>query len=194
MIHRRNLLAITAAAAAASLMAIGWTSPAFAQDKKGVTPGEMNYQAGSSPLANEPMVQSTNPKAPAMTTAEFDVARKIYFERCAGCHGVLRKGATGKPLTPDLTAEQLRTRRGFTAALEEGLARADPSYSHGTEPWHPGEPDDHLVGFATKEDRDAYQCHAPGPFERVRRATPPTCEDLRRLVRSSAEVQLARKD
>ena len=33
MIHRRNLLAITAAAAAASLMAIGWTSPAFAQDK-----------------------------------------------------------------------------------------------------------------------------------------------------------------
>ena len=38
-----------------------------------------------------------------MTLAEFDMARKIYFERCAGCHGVLRKGATGKPLTPDLT-------------------------------------------------------------------------------------------
>ena len=63
----------------------------------------MNYQAGASPLANEPMVQSTNPKAPPMTVAEFDVARKTYFERCAGCHGVLRKGATGKPLTPDLT-------------------------------------------------------------------------------------------
>nr|HMQ71897.1 cytochrome D1 domain-containing protein [Rubrivivax sp.] len=26
--------------------------------------------------------------------------------RCAGCHGVLRKGATGKPLTPDLTLEK----------------------------------------------------------------------------------------
>jgi len=76
---------------------------AFAQDKKGVTAPEMNYQAGTSPLANEPMVQSTNPKAPPMTQAEFDVARKVYFERCAGCHGVLRKGATGKPLTPDLT-------------------------------------------------------------------------------------------
>ena len=76
---------------------------ASAQEKKGVTPGELNYQAGSSPLVYEPMVQSTNPKAPAMTQAEFDVARKIYFERCAGCHGVLRKGATGKPLTPDLT-------------------------------------------------------------------------------------------
>ncbi|MDO8945221.1 MAG: cytochrome D1 domain-containing protein, partial [Desulfobacterales bacterium] len=76
---------------------------AFAQDKKGVTTPEMNYQAGTSPLVNEPMVQSTNPKAPPMTQAEFDVARKVYFERCAGCHGVLRKGATGKPLTPDLT-------------------------------------------------------------------------------------------
>ncbi|HEU5295077.1 MAG TPA: cytochrome D1 domain-containing protein [Burkholderiaceae bacterium] len=49
------------------------------------------------------MYQSTNPKAPPMTQAEFDQGRKIYFERCAGCHGVLRKGATGKPLTPDLT-------------------------------------------------------------------------------------------
>ncbi len=76
---------------------------ASAQDKKGVTAPEMNYQAGTSPLVNEPMVQSTNPKAPPMTQAEFDVARKVYFERCAGCHGVLRKGATGKPLTPDLT-------------------------------------------------------------------------------------------
>ncbi|MDO9165375.1 MAG: cytochrome D1 domain-containing protein [Rhodoferax sp.] len=76
---------------------------AAAQEKKGVTTPELNYQAGTSPLAAEPMVQSTNPKAPPMTQAEFDAARKIYFERCAGCHGVLRKGATGKPLTPDLT-------------------------------------------------------------------------------------------
>ncbi|SPA20634.1 nitrite reductase [Cupriavidus taiwanensis] len=40
---------------------------------------------------------------PTLTTAEFDHARQIYFERCAGCHGVLRKGATGKALTPDIT-------------------------------------------------------------------------------------------
>lgn len=76
---------------------------ALAQEKKGVTESELKYQAGASPLAGEPMYQATNPKAPPMTQAEFDVARKIYFERCAGCHGVLRKGATGKPLTPDLT-------------------------------------------------------------------------------------------
>jgi nitrite reductase (NO-forming)/hydroxylamine reductase len=38
-----------------------------------------------------------------MTKAEFDQAKEIYFQRCAGCHGVLRKGATGKPLTTDKT-------------------------------------------------------------------------------------------
>jgi len=79
---------------------------AFAQEKKGVTEPELKYQAGGSPLAGEPMYQATNPKAPPMTQAEFDTARKIYFERCAGCHGVLRKGATGKPLTPDITVSK----------------------------------------------------------------------------------------
>lgn len=76
---------------------------ATAQEKKGVTEPELKYQAGGSPLAGEPMYQSSNPKAPAMTQAEFEKARQIYFERCAGCHGVLRKGATGKALTPDIT-------------------------------------------------------------------------------------------
>ncbi len=46
------------------------------------------------------------PKAPALTDAEFDKAKQIFFERCAGCHGVLRKGATGKPLTPDITLKK----------------------------------------------------------------------------------------
>ena len=41
-----------------------------------------------------------------MTTDEFGQGKKIFFERCAGCHGVLRKGATGKPLTTDITRER----------------------------------------------------------------------------------------
>ncbi|OJX34673.1 MAG: nitrite reductase [Burkholderiales bacterium 68-12] len=92
---------VSLAALAMSTLAL----TAVAQEKKGevVSPTELNYQAGSSPLADVPMYQSTNPKAPKMTQAEFDRARQIYFERCAGCHGVLRKGATGKPLTPDIT-------------------------------------------------------------------------------------------
>ena len=88
-----------------SVFALAATA-AMAQDKKPehpATEAEIKYQAGGSPLASVDMYQDINPKAPPMNKAEFDSARQIYFERCAGCHGVLRKGATGKPLTPDLT-------------------------------------------------------------------------------------------
>jgi len=40
---------------------------------------------------------------PELTEDEFSKATQIFFERCAGCHGVLRNGATGPGLTPDLT-------------------------------------------------------------------------------------------
>jgi len=71
--------------------------------KDGHSGAEVKYQAGGSPLAGEEMHQSINPKAPSMTEAEFQKGKQIYFQRCAGCHGVLRKGATGKPLTTDKT-------------------------------------------------------------------------------------------
>lgn len=45
------------------------------------------------------------PGDPVVTQEEYDHANTIYFERCAGCHGVLRKGATGKPLTTDITRD-----------------------------------------------------------------------------------------
>ena len=89
---------VFALAAMPTLIAAG-----YAQAGNKVSPAEVNYEAASSPLANVEMYQDINPKAPQMTKAEFDTARKIYFQRCAGCHGVLRKGATGKPLTPDKT-------------------------------------------------------------------------------------------
>ncbi|CAK0763076.1 Nitrite reductase [Gammaproteobacteria bacterium] len=64
--------------------------------------GEMRYQG--SPVAMPPTVATPElPPAPTMTAAELEEGKKIFFERCAGCHGVLRKGATGKPLTPDIT-------------------------------------------------------------------------------------------
>ncbi len=102
---RPKLKRVTVALAALPLA----VSVALAQEKpaepakKDVNPAEVKYQAGGSPLAGEKMHQSVDPKAPPMTEAEFVKARQIYFERCAGCHGVLRKGATGKPLTPDIT-------------------------------------------------------------------------------------------
>ncbi len=48
-------------------------------------------------------VEGMSPDDPLMSKEEFDAGTKIYFERCAGCHGVLRKGATGKALTTDIT-------------------------------------------------------------------------------------------
>ncbi len=68
----------------------------------GTTPEEMRYKGSPIPeqLKSKDVV---TPGAPFLTEAEFTKAKKIYFERCAGCHGVLRKGATGKPLTPDIT-------------------------------------------------------------------------------------------
>lgn len=50
-------------------------------------------------------IPGLRPDDPVMTQEEFQRGTTIYFERCAGCHGVLRKGATGKPLTTDLTRE-----------------------------------------------------------------------------------------
>ncbi|MBK6293068.1 MAG: c-type cytochrome [Rhodoferax sp.] len=68
------------------------------------SPSEKSYQAGdSSPVGQAEMYHNINPKAPAMTKDEFDKGKNIYFQRCAGCHGVLRKGATGKALTTDKT-------------------------------------------------------------------------------------------
>ncbi len=50
-------------------------------------------------------IPGRKPGDPVITPPEFSKATQIYFERCAGCHGVLRKGATGKPLTTDITRE-----------------------------------------------------------------------------------------
>lgn len=104
MKSRKSAMLALVLATAALPMAV---SNVFAQPtqpgRAPVTEAEIRYQAGGSPLAQEDMHQNINPKAPAMTKAEYDKGRQIYFERCAGCHGVLRKGATGKALTPDVT-------------------------------------------------------------------------------------------
>jgi len=94
--------------AAAVALAVG---SVHAQDAKkpekvqAMEEGRMQV-GGPSPVGQTEMVQTINPKSPPMSKAEFEAGKKIYFERCAGCHGVLRKGATGKPLTTDITLER----------------------------------------------------------------------------------------
>ena len=79
-------------------------APADLQQHR-TTPGGQ-YQPSLDVLGEKPLEQpGVKPGSPVLSKAEFDQASRIYFERCAGCHGVLRKGATGKPLTPDLTTK-----------------------------------------------------------------------------------------
>ncbi len=67
---------------------------------------DLAYRGAPSPITVEDARQFIDSEGPNMTHAEFDVATGLYFERCAGCHGVLRKGATGKALTTDITREK----------------------------------------------------------------------------------------
>ena len=73
--------------------------------KHDTSPGDQ-YQPSLDVLGESTLeAPGAKPGVPSMTQEEFEVASKIYFERCAGCHGTLRKGATGKALTPDITRE-----------------------------------------------------------------------------------------
>lgn len=98
--HHFKLLLVSALLAAAPLAAHSATTETAPKTEPLQSTQEIG---GASPLGAVPMHQTINPKSPPMTEAEFQRGTKIYFERCAGCHGVLRKGATGKPLTPDVT-------------------------------------------------------------------------------------------
>lgn len=44
-----------------------------------------------------------NAAEPSLSEADFEKSKTIYFQHCAGCHGTLRKGATGKSLLPKET-------------------------------------------------------------------------------------------
>lgn len=79
----------------------GLTDRASGQAHSTATAAEIGYKGAPSPVEGGKMV--ITPGAPDMTEEEFASSQQIYFERCAGCHGVLRKGATGLPLTTDLT-------------------------------------------------------------------------------------------
>lgn len=77
--------------------------PAQGQRHPGTAEAEMKYQGAPSAIAGADARMALTVGAPVLTEDEFSRASTIYFERCAGCHGVLRKGATGKPLTTDIT-------------------------------------------------------------------------------------------
>jgi nitrite reductase (NO-forming) / hydroxylamine reductase len=85
---------------------LGKEDRAAGEPHTGTTEAEMRYQGSKSTIPSESTRQLMSAEGPALSADEFQQATQIFFERCAGCHGVLRKGATGKPLTPDITREK----------------------------------------------------------------------------------------
>lgn len=67
------------------------------------------------------------PPPPEITPEEMEKAKKIYFDRCAGCHGTLRKGATGPSLLPEQRTRILRT-EGLKIFITYGTPRGMPGW------------------------------------------------------------------
>jgi len=103
----RSVLGATLAAAVTFAMSAQAAEQLKPEDikKHETTPGE-RYEPSLDVLQKEgAKLPGTEEGIPSLTEAEFNHAKQIYFQRCAGCHGVLRNGATGKPLTTDITRE-----------------------------------------------------------------------------------------
>jgi nitrite reductase (NO-forming) / hydroxylamine reductase len=70
-------------------------------------------------------------EAPTLSKEDYDRANLLYFQQCAGCHGVLRKGATGVNLEPENTLRlgQRRLERIITHGTEGGMNNFDIMYT-----------------------------------------------------------------
>lgn len=61
-----------------------------------------------------------------LTTAEFNDTKNLYFNRCAGCHGLYRTGATG-PNIGELRAKEIGT-DGLGAMMRHGTPGGMPNF------------------------------------------------------------------
>ena len=71
---------------------------------------------------------SAAPEGPRQLSAEeFDQASGIFFNRCAGCHGTLRAGATGPAIQPEDRTLEIGT-AGIQTILTNGLPGGMPAW------------------------------------------------------------------
>ena len=97
---------LTAALSIGAYSALAAEKPSPADIKKHATSPGGKYQPSLDVLKGvELEAPGAKPGVPTLSNEEYFRANQIYFDRCAGCHGVLRKGATGKALTTDITRE-----------------------------------------------------------------------------------------
>ena len=68
----------------------------------------------------------------AISDVEMEEGSKIFFDRCAGCHGSSRKGATGPSLLPDGDGKSAATKAlgvaGIRAFIENGTPGGMPEW------------------------------------------------------------------
>ena len=77
----------------------------------------------------EPAPAATAHRTPAVLSAQdFDRTKEIFFNRCAGCHGTLRKGATGPNIEPQ-RAQELGE-EGIEIILTKGLPGGMPAFGN----------------------------------------------------------------
>jgi len=83
---------------------------------------------GVTAIAASPLLAAGGP---TLSAADFEKAKTLYFQRCAGCHGVLRKGATGKNLEPKSTRKkgQRRLEKIIAFGTEGGMNNFDDIFS-----------------------------------------------------------------
>ena len=82
-------------------------------------------------MATTGLSLSVSAAEPTLSEADFEKAQLHYFQRCAGCHGVLRKGATGKNLEPKamLKKGQKRLEKIIALGTEGGMNNFDDLFT-----------------------------------------------------------------
>ncbi|MDU8941857.1 cytochrome D1 domain-containing protein [Ovoidimarina sediminis] len=76
---------------------------------------------------------ATPAAAQELSEEAFEASKQLYFERCAGCHGVLRKGATGKSLLPVTKTKAADGTVAEGGTLKLGQERLERIIAWGTE-------------------------------------------------------------
>lgn len=108
---RNYIVVLAIGMAAATTLAVG-CAPAANSGGNAVASGNE---------ADKPHDSDTGHDGIKLSPEDMERGKNIYFDRCAGCHGVLRKGATGPNLEPE------NSRKKGTAFLEAIIHYGSPA-------------------------------------------------------------------
>ena len=97
--------------------------------KLALTGAVLGLALGSALVAGA--VSTASAQEPKLSEEAFEHSKTLYFQRCAGCHGALRKGATGKNLEPKNTRKlgQERLEKIITLGTEGGMNNFDDFFT-----------------------------------------------------------------